>query len=376
MELVTLIFKHLHINMIFWCQSVNKAWAEVLRSDDLLSSILQQKNVCKVPELDFLPNMSQQQRLVYTAQSINAHQHGRPFSRTTGSWHMPSEFESTHDNTCLSDHTFIPLHDWPKFKDRIAYCKERLAWIDSENGDHVVVLSIKSGNKMTWRPGNRLVSLRMSEDIMVVSTNSVFVYVHDFATGVDHSDRLLSGDTFAVDLVHETVAVLLLRSSHCPLITTWTLSEKVACKFPVTMIKSKGVGEDDVRSYRMMIDPLQSSILYIKAPQHSEILKFERYDLKGMQIAKGEIRDPKFYRIQFRLPQDVTFSSEALGIDALWFYQPSKLFDLSYMENRRKQYGGDEKEAFPAIARFVIRLGSEQASIRGVRGIPGDRPSC
>ena len=253
MKLVTLIFKHLHINMIFRCQLVNKTWAEVLCSDDLLSSMLQQKNIWKVPELDFPPNISQRQRLIYTAQSINAHHYSRPISRTTGSWHMPSEFESTHDNMCLSDHTFIPLHDWPKFKDRIAHCKERLAWIDSENGDHVLVLSIKSGNKMTWRPGNGLVSLRMSEDIMVISTNSVFVYVHNFATGDDHLFRLPSGDTFAVDLVHETVAILLLQSSHCPRITTRTLSEKVACKFSVTMIKSKGVGEDDLRSYRMMI---------------------------------------------------------------------------------------------------------------------------
>ena len=126
-ELVTLIFKHLYINMMFRCQLVNMAWAEVLRSDDLLSSMLKQKNVRKAPELDFPPNMSHRQKMVHTAQSINAHQHGRPFSPTTGSWHMPSEFVSTHDNTYSWDREFNHLHDWPKFKDRIAYCKGRLA---------------------------------------------------------------------------------------------------------------------------------------------------------------------------------------------------------------------------------------------------------
>ncbi|MCJ1236152.1 hypothetical protein MMC14_004129 [Varicellaria rhodocarpa] len=211
---------------------------------------------------------------------------------------------------------------------------------------------------------------------MVVSTKTI-VYVHELATGDDHLIQLPSACYSAIDVVRETVAILLLLSSYRrPHITTWTLSEKVAREFPITdlsrpyeKVARQFPVTDHSRSCRMMIDPLQSSVLYI----NGESLTFERYDLKGMQIAKGELQEPRPDDFSnFGLTQHVTFSSEALGIEALWYYQPSFLWSFSAMENYSERYDEDRRyegrhyehrhdedeveKVFPAMARYIFDL--------------------
>ena len=215
MELFVHVFSFLQLNTVFRCQVVSKIWATLLRSDEVLSSLLNRRNVRKVPELKFPAGMSRHQKLIGIGQSINAHQHGRPLSRISGTWQMPSRFKQSRLETFPSD--------WPEFRTRFAFCKGRLAWIDSESDDQVTVLSVETGNQMTWRPENpdQLCSILISDSLMMVSSHTV-VYVHEFATGNNYSIPLPLTTYFIIDLVCDTIAILLLRSSCCTHTITWT----------------------------------------------------------------------------------------------------------------------------------------------------------
>ena len=366
MELSVHIFSFLQLNTVFRCQVVSKTWATLLRSDEVLSSLLNRRNVRKVPELKFPADMSRHQKLIGIAQSINAYQHGRPFSRISGTWQMPSRFKKLRFEIFSSD--------WPEYRSRFAFCKDRLAWIDSESDDQVTVLSVETGNQMAWRPVNpgRLRSILISDNLLVASSHTV-VYVHEFATGSDYSIPLPSTIPLPltiIDLVYDTVAILLLQSSCRPQIITWTLSEKVVHEFPASMetvITRESLDDGDysiemlAHTYRIMIDPLESSVLCLTAPlaidksngEGGRHILFERYDLQGRQMAKGHTAG--LPGLSWELIRNVAFSSKVRGINAPWYYEPSRIL-ADRAEQPFKQLAAQGEGKVPTIPWAISRL--------------------
>ena len=290
LEVVIQIFGYLEPWHAFNHRRVSRRWAEVLSSNQLVTFQLEPWLSKGVPTLRFPPETSTRLKLSSTAEHIDAFQHGKAFSRMSGDWNI---LEPGQGPTRDVAHPFV---------ERVAYFQGHMAWIDPSR-DCVYVSRFEDGKTFMWRPENRekLMSIAMSDTVVVVSTYSGRVYAYDLEKASQHSIRLSSAGIVMICVTGCTVAILLkIPTASVPTedlrIIIWKMTDLRSIEFPIASndCKLSSVPRN------LLIDYHEASVIYFATRRISatrgywgeDKLTFFRFDLEGTLLAQGDATIP------------------------------------------------------------------------------------